>query len=185
MPEEAIYSFIIKASRCPGKFNRTPKPKSPFCHWAKLRYRSFLLTHLNFSCLRNCSSCSACFLLRDRKANILLLPLTKIQCLHCVSESTLSFWSINHTATGGHYWQQTHIALTSAPQSSVASRSSFCLSLLHPSVPLKLSLFQGGVSPPLFVSSPLLSSLPLHADTHHGKQCENVSHSAFNFQIKT
>lgn len=136
----------------------------------------FTPTHFNFSSLRSFSSCSACFLLRDRKTNktapliiVIQKSLSKIQCIYRVHKLTLFFQSIQNTATGGHYLQEADSVPTSALRSSVAFRSSFCLSLLYPSVPLKFFLFQGGVSPLLLVSSPLLSSLPLHADTHNRK----------------
>lgn len=81
------------------------------------------------------------------------------------------------TPTGGHCWQHTDIVPTSAPQSFATSRSSFCLSLLHPSVLLRLFLSQGDASPQLLVSSPPLSSLPLHADTHTMRDKRRTCHT--------
>lgn len=130
--------------------------------------QTFLLTHFNLSFLRSSSSCSACFLLWDRKKN------RSISLGSCFVKAWIDFWDhpvSNKKDARRHCWQRAKVTGTFAPQSSEASHSSSCLSPQRPSVPLEFSLFQGAASPPAFFSSPLLSALPLHANGTHWWNC--------------
>lgn len=141
-----------------SKQNRSPNQSG-----CRRDMQTFLLTHLNLSFLRSSSSCSACFLLWDRKKN----TFRSIFFGSYFVKARVDFWGLpvsNKKGARRHCWQRTKVTGTFAPQSSAASRSSSCLSPRRPSVPLELSLFQGAASPLVFFSSPLLSALPLHAN---------------------